>query len=90
MTDAELIRKQTEKIFKLEEALQNVIAEKNEIIKENENLILEKSETELRCLEFSRKFRLIEEETDEYQFENVTNLQNKIKSILMSENEKTH
>ena len=90
MTDGELIRKQIEKIFKLEEALQNVIAEKNEIVKENENLIIEKSEAELRCLELSRKFKLIEEETDEYQFESVTNLQNKIKSILMSENEKTH
>lgn len=90
LTDAEIIKKQAEKNLRLEELLGEYMSKNTELDKQYKELLIAKAEAELRALSYGRKIRAIEDEIGQYQFNSVTNLVNKIKSILMSENEETH
>lgn len=83
MTDAELIRKQAEKIIELEYTVADCTEGLLESQKAYAKLYKDKKESEARATDFARKIKAIEEEIEQYQFDSVTNLVNKIKSILM-------
>lgn len=85
MTDAEMIRKQGEKILKLEDVLGEYMSKNADLKKQYEELLVAKTDAELRALNHGKKLKAIEDEIGQYQFDSVTNLVNKIKSILMSE-----
>ena len=77
MTDTDLIKEQAKKIIVLEGAVAELQSTNNE-------LSLEFANAETRCTDFARKLKAIEDEVNSYQFDSATNLQNKIKTILMS------
>ena len=79
MTDAELIKEQAKKIILLEDLLA-------ELKSANSELSIEFANAEIRLTDYSRKIKAIEDEVNSYQFDSATNLQNKIKTILMSNN----
>lgn len=79
MTDSELIKEQAKKIIILEDLTAELRATNNE-------LSIEFANAEQRLTEYSRKMKAIEDEVNSYQFDSATNLQNKIKTILMSNN----
>jgi hypothetical protein len=79
MTDAELIKEQAKKIILLEDLLA-------ELKSTNSELSIEFANAEIRLTDYSRKIKAIEDEVNSYQFDSATNLQNKIKTILMSNN----
>ncbi len=87
MTDTELIRKQAEKILELIEKNEKL----GDLVMEWQDLHASRTEelnnAEARCTDFARKIKAIEDEVNNYQFDSATNLQNKIKTILMSGNE---
>lgn len=86
MTDAEMIKKQAEKIFDLEDMIKQDLLTKTELRMQYDELLTAKTESDARAYDFAQKLKAIEEEIGQYQFDSVTNLVNKIKSILMSEN----
>lgn len=86
MTDSEIIKKQSEKIIKLEDMLNEYMSKNEKLKEEHKELLLVKADAELRALTHAQKLKKIEDEIGKYQFDSVTNLVNKIKSILMSEN----
>ena len=84
MTDTEIIRKQAEKILELiekNEKLGNLVLEWQELHASRTEQL---NNAETRCTDFARKLKAIEDEVNSYQFDSATNLQNKIKTILMS------
>ena len=81
MTDADLIKEQAKKILMLESLTA-------ELQSTNHELSLEFANAEIRETNFARKIKAIEDEVNSYQFDSVTNLQNKIKTILMSNDSK--
>jgi len=87
MTDTEVIRKQAEKILELIEKNEKL----GDLVMEWQDLHASRTEelnnAEARCTDFARKIKAIEDEVNNYQFDSATNLQNKIKTILMSGNE---
>lgn len=78
MTDAELIRKQAEKIIELEITNKNLATMYN-------NISIDWANADTRACEAEEKLKQIKAEVEQYQFDSATNLQNKIKTILMSE-----
>jgi hypothetical protein len=80
VTDTDLIKEQAKKILMLE----NLTAE---LQSNNHELSLEFANAEMRETNFARKLKAIEDEINNYQFDSATNLQNKIKTILMSSDE---
>lgn len=86
MTDAEMIKKQAEKIFSLEDMVADYMSKYVDLEEQHRDLAIAKADAELRALSHAQKLKAIEEEIGQYQFDSVTNLVNKIKSILMSEN----
>lgn len=77
MTDIELIKEQAKKILMLEDLVA-------ELQSTNHEASLNCANAEIRCTDFARKLKAIEDEVNNYQFDSATNLQNKIKTILMS------
>ena len=82
MTDAELIRKQAERIIELENA-------NNQITKLWNNANKNWINAERVALGAKDKLNQIKEQVEQYQFNSATNLQNKIKTILMSSDEES-
>lgn len=82
MTDTDLIKEQAKKIIVLEDAVAELQSTNNE-------LSLEFANAEIRETNFARKIKAIEDEVNNYQFDSATNLQNKIKTILMSSDEES-
>lgn len=88
MTDADLIRKQSERILELIEKNEKL----GELVLEWQDWHASRTEqlnnAEARCTEYARKLKAIEDEVNNYQFDSATNLQNKIKTILTSSDSK--
>ena len=86
MTDAEMIRKLTVKNIELEE--ENT--ELKEINEEYKKMSIENYDKFTQAIRLvatkENKLKAIEDEVNSYQFDSATNLQNKIKTILMSNN----
>ena len=80
MTDTDLIKEQAKKILMLESLT-------SELQSTNSELSIELVNAETRATEYARKLKAIEDEVNSYQFDSATNLQNKIKTILMSNND---
>ncbi len=80
MTDTDLIKEQAKKILMLESLT-------GELQSTNSELSIELVNAETRATEYARKLKAIEDEVNSYQFDSATNLQNKIKTILMSNND---
>lgn len=86
MTDAEMIRKLTVKNIELEE--ENT--ELKETKEEYKKMSIENYDKFTQAIRLvatkENKLKAIEDEVNSYQFDSATNLQNKIKTILMSNN----
>lgn len=89
MTDTEVIRKQAERILELEEAEKILRKGLIDLSRSYSERNVELNNAEIRCTDSARKLKAIEDEVNSYQFDSVTNLQNKIKTILMSSDEES-